>query len=112
MYSDDQVQKPQNNENENEYNHDDYNDYNDDDNYNDDDYYYSEENIKEKPKKGNNFRYSIFYFSFFFHLEELSPREIMDEKLKKMAEGLCEVLDDVGLISFIALNIQDGEVRS
>lgn len=33
----------------------------------------------------------------------------MEEKLKKMAEGLCEVLDDVGLISFIAMNIQDGE---
>lgn len=35
----------------------------------------------------------------------------MEKKLKKMAEGLCEVLDDVGLISFIAMNIQDGEVR-
>ena len=35
----------------------------------------------------------------------------MKEKLQRMAEGLCEVLDDVGLISFIALNIQDGEVR-
>jgi hypothetical protein len=34
----------------------------------------------------------------------------MGAKLKKMAEGLCEVLDDVGLISFIAMNIQDGEV--
>jgi hypothetical protein len=40
----------------------------------------------------------------------LSPREAMGVKLKKMAEGLCEVLDDVGLISFIAMNIQDGEV--
>lgn len=41
----------------------------------------------------------------------LTPRELMGKKLKKMAEGLCEVLDDVGLISFIAMNIQDGDVR-
>jgi hypothetical protein len=40
----------------------------------------------------------------------VTPRELMGKKLRKMAEGLCEVLDDVGLISFIAMNVQDGEV--
>jgi hypothetical protein len=31
-------------------------------------------------------------------------------RMKRMSAGLCEVLDDFGLLSFIAMNIQDGEV--
>ncbi len=38
---------------------------------------------------------------------ELSPLQI---KLRRMSEGLCEVLDDYGLASFLPMNIQDGEV--
>lgn len=32
------------------------------------------------------------------------------ERRKKMTAGLCDVLSDYGLVSFLPLNIQDGEV--
>jgi hypothetical protein len=35
----------------------------------------------------------------------------LPSRLRCMTEGLCEVLDDFGLISFVAMNISDGEVR-
>ena len=34
----------------------------------------------------------------------------MPSRFRRMTEGLCEVLDDFGLISFVAMNIADGEV--
>jgi hypothetical protein len=34
----------------------------------------------------------------------------LPSRLRRMTEGLCEVLDDFGLISFVAMNISDGEV--
>ena len=36
----------------------------------------------------------------------------LQEKYCKMTEGLCDVLSDFGLVSFLPLNIQDGEVRN
>lgn len=34
----------------------------------------------------------------------------LQKKYKKMTSGLCDFLNDFGLISFIAMNIEDGEV--
>lgn len=31
---------------------------------------------------------------------------------RKMTEAICEMLTDMGLVSFLPLNIQDGEVRN
>ena len=39
------------------------------------------------------------------------PQPTLQNKYKKMTEGLCDVLSDFGLISFLPMNIQDGEVR-
>ena len=39
------------------------------------------------------------------------PQPTLQNKYRKMTEGLCDVLSDFGLISFLPMNIQDGEVR-
>ena len=37
-------------------------------------------------------------------------KNLAREKFKKLSEGLCEVLSDFGLVSFLPMNVQDGEV--
>ena len=39
------------------------------------------------------------------------PQPTLQNKYRKMTEGLCDVLSDFGLISFLPMNIQDGKVR-
>lgn len=34
------------------------------------------------------------------------------QRHKKMSEALCDVLSDFGLVSFLPMNVQDGEVRT
>ena len=43
-------------------------------------------------------------------MEEPGDVDAMPSRFRRMTEGLCEVLDDFGLISFVAMNIADGEV--
>ena len=38
------------------------------------------------------------------------PQPTLQNKYRKMTEGLCDVLSDFGLISFLPMNVQDGEV--
>ena len=42
--------------------------------------------------------------------EQPQPLTKLQQKFKKMSEALCEVMDDYGLVSFQAMNIQDAEV--
>lgn len=42
--------------------------------------------------------------------EEPTP-DVPRSRFSKMTAGLCEVLEDIGLISFLPLNIEDKDVR-
>lgn len=39
------------------------------------------------------------------------PTNTPKSRFSKMTAGLCEVLEDIGLISFLPLNIEDKDVR-
>lgn len=44
----------------------------------------------------------------------LKPKKTLTvgQRHKKMTEALCDVLSDFGLVSFLPMNVQDGEVRT
>lgn len=39
------------------------------------------------------------------------PPSLLARKFSKLSAGLCEVLNDYGLVAFLPMNISDGEVR-
>jgi hypothetical protein len=41
-----------------------------------------------------------------------APHIVVQQKYKKMTRELCEFLNDFGLLSFIAMNIEDADVRN
>jgi len=41
--------------------------------------------------------------------EVVVPLTPLERKYSKMSEGICEVLTDLGLVSFLPMNIEDGE---
>ncbi len=43
--------------------------------------------------------------------EREAPPSRLQSRLRKMSGALCEVLDEYGLVHFLPLNVQDGEVR-
>ena len=43
--------------------------------------------------------------------EQEAPPSRLLSRLRKMSGALCEVLDEYGLVHFLPINVQDGEVR-
>lgn len=44
--------------------------------------------------------------------DRLPSASRLQSKLRKMSEALCDVLNDYGLVQFLPMNVQDGEVLS
>ena len=55
---------------------------------------------------------NFFCFAMVHDYRHASSRgDILQRKYKKMSTDLCEFMNDFGLVSFTAMNIEDAEVR-
>lgn len=46
----------------------------------------------------------------YWHSNDVTPGDRLQRKFKKMSSCLCEFMNDCGLVSFTAMNIEDAEV--
>ena len=83
-----------------------YDDKNDDDSHSNNHNKNNNHNNNHNNNKSNNNDKNKNY-----PLPNPKPQPTLQNKYRKMTEGLCDVLSDFGLISFLPMNIQDGEVR-